>query len=125
MFPFTIKAIEHPHHTHSDHRFRHVMRTLPKSESWFAYDVIIHSPTEIEFVTYGMRDTCYGGIGTERERIKTTVPASLTRQAIETKAFKLAEKRRADELAEIERLIIARYADEILTENGVALEMVA
>lgn len=114
FFPFTLHAYETPHFTSSPAGFREAwMRIRPEGMSWFAYDVVIQSPTLIEFVIYGMRDTYSGGKGAEKGRFETEVDASITNKAICDRINMIAEGIRQQELANLELQIITDYAAQL------------
>lgn len=98
----------------SENRFQLAMRSvLPKGLYWFGYDTIILSPTEVEFVVYGIRDSVWGGLGDEIARIKANVNKVLTEEYIESRIQYLARERRDKELRDAEESTIQKYADEV------------
>lgn len=123
MFPFTLYAEETPHFTKSSYAFRPTfLANKPTGLTWFAYDVVIKSPTNIAFVVYAMRDNIYGGLGDKIDQFPAIVPAELTRKFVEERAMLLARGRFDDELRASQRAIIKSYADEILvTLDGVCI----
>lgn len=117
MFPFTLKARETPHFTSSPYDFRKAfLANKPESLSWFAYDVVVASPTDVEFVVYDMRDFCRGGIGKEIARFEAKVGRGVTRASIEHRALYLAQERRNAELEAAEAEVVRTYAAEIMAE---------
>lgn len=62
----------------------------PARMHWYAYDVLIKSPTSIVFVVYNMRDNFKGGVGDEIARLKSECSEAKTKPWIETHAFNLA-----------------------------------
>lgn len=107
VFPFTIRAVETRHFTSSSIQFRKTfLDGRPEGETWYAYDVIVHSRTKVEFVVFGMRDLLYGGIGDEVFRFEEVVDAKLTKRPYDKRVYDLAtqifnEKARLEELEEI------------------------
>jgi hypothetical protein len=117
FFPFTLHAEETPHYTQSEGKFRAVFNAVrPKDLSWFAYDVVIKSPTYVTFVMYDMRDNCSGGLGKYIGKCHSVVDAKLTRPFIEKQAQRRAVARRARELHAAENALIARYTLQILED---------
>jgi hypothetical protein len=117
LFPIELPAQETPHYTESDHEFRSTfIAAKPEGMSWYAYDVEVKSPTLVRFTAYGMRDSCYGGIGEARGSFEVTVAPEVTREAIEREAMRLAKARRRAELRAEEDARIKAYAGEILAE---------
>jgi hypothetical protein len=117
LFPFTLYAEETPHFTSSSYDFRGVfLANKPAELTWFAYDVVIHSPTRIEFMVYDMRDTFFGGLGNIIANFSATVPATLTLKHMERQAMRLARARREEELLEAERKIMRGYAADYLRQ---------
>lgn len=115
LFPFTIFALETTHYTMSAHGFRGAfLAAKPKDLTWYAYDVIVKSRTEVEFTVYSMRDNCYGGIGEKIATFEAVVDPSLTAGPIENEALRRGHEKRAEELMAIERRMVRRYADELL-----------
>ena len=63
LFPIYCRAHETAHFTNSPYQYRAVfqeafqaIREKEPRASYYAYDAIVHSRTEVEFVLYGMRD---------------------------------------------------------------------
>ena len=80
--------------------------------SYYCFDVIIHSQTEIEFVCFDMEDNCYGGKGKEIHRFSVTVDKSVTNEYVGRRLFYRGIDRRERELAEQERKHYQKFADE-------------
>lgn len=117
LFPFCLFAEETPHFTSSERDFQQTfLATKPADMSWFAYDVVILSPTQIEFIVYNMRCIASGGIGEPIANFSATVPAVLTLKHMERRAFSLARARRDEELLEAERKIVKSYAADYLRQ---------
>lgn len=115
MFPFTVFADDTPHYTSSPYDFRSAYEAARNGMSGgFAYNVVVNSPTEITFQVFGMRDTCYGGIGKHLWDIDATVSPEITKNAIRNQAYDMARFRRAKELQEAEDRLIDGYVDEII-----------
>lgn len=114
FFPFTLAAYETPHFTRSPYDFRAAyLANRPKGESWYAYDVVVKSPTEVEFIVYDMRCNLSGGIGKEARRFKCTVAPEVTAPSIERRVQAMAVLVRQQELDRIEQAAIGGYADVI------------
>lgn len=80
--------------------------------SCYCYDVIILSQTEIEFVCFDMYDNYYGGKGKEIHRFRAIVDKSVTNEYIGRRLFARGVDRRERELAEAERKLCQKYANE-------------
>lgn len=122
FFPFTLRAQETLNYTYSPHAFREAfLSAKPEGMSWYAYDVIVRSPTKITFVVYDMRDMTYGGIGGEIGRVDWIVDPKITGQAMNDRMFALARDVRQQELEAAEMKVVAGYADQIrdLTQEPV------
>lgn len=115
MFPFTVGAIETPGYTSSPYDFRKAFSAnKPEGVVWYAYDVVVKSPTLVEFVVYSMRDMCFGGIGEQIATFDAIVDRSVTGPAMLREATRTAQYRRFQELEAAEAAIVARYAREII-----------
>ncbi len=119
IFPIELYAYEGEHYTSSAFEFRKDFqkafddqRATGSIKHYFAYDVIIHSKTNVSFVVYDMRDNIYGGIGAKLGTIDATVDPSVTEKAIKDRIYRLAKERRRVELAIIEEDIIEQYAED-------------
>lgn len=127
FFPFTVYA---PNESGGPYEFREAFdanrpETYEVVETWgtyehrsmrkftyFGYDVIVLSATEVEFVCYSILDTCYGGRGDLFHRFKAKVNKSVTTPAINRRLVSRAVDRRDEELRQAELLIIKAYANE-------------
>lgn len=91
----------------------------PAGMSWYSFDMIIHSYSEVEFIVYDMRDTVTGGIGNVIATFKATVPPELIEGEIAQIIKNRAHDFRMQELANRETVVINRYVDLIrgLTED--------
>lgn len=121
IFPFTIKAYSTPHYTSSpsqyrDHFVRAFLESSPKGFAYFAYDAILQSATEVDFVAYDMLDSCYGGIGAKIWSGSATVPEELTREDIQKQINVVAKERREKEKALLEKRAIERHMADIIAE---------
>lgn len=121
IFPFTIKAYSTDYYTASPYRYRaHFLKAFqestPKGSTYFAFDVILKSATEVEFVAYHMFDNVRGGIGDEFWRGSATVPAKLTEEDIQEQIKAVAKMRRKEERALAEEAAIARHLADIVAE---------
>jgi hypothetical protein len=96
------------------------LTSKPDHLTWFAYDTIIHSETDVEFVVYDMADNFYGGRGKKIASFRTLVPRGATARDIDNQIVQLAIARRAKELREAEAAIISGYADEIRSTLNLA-----
>lgn len=111
VFPFTLHCNGKGW---SEHRYRDFfLSAKPAGLSWFGYDTILHSRTDIEFVVYDMKDSFYGGLGSVVCRFRSVVPPAVTKEHVEQRIFLLAAERREKELADEEAAIVRRYASEI------------
>lgn len=96
------------------------MARKPDRLSCYGYDVIVLSRDEVEFVAYGMRDTCFGGLGDEVGRFKTKAPRMLTREPTKNRAHQIALLARQDEIERAERDIVQAYAEAIFAAQGMS-----
>ena len=113
VFPVTREANDKGW---SAYQYREAFRAArPPKLTYYAYDVIIHSRTEVEFIAYDMRDNLMGGLGDEIGRFKATVPANLTKDDVERAIISAAALRLAAERAADDRRLIQAYADELRT----------
>jgi hypothetical protein len=111
VFPITLRC---DHTGWSAYDFRDAfLAAKPAGLTYYAYDTIIHSRTEVEFVAYDMLDNCYGGVGKEKARFRATVSRDLTDEAVKKQVYLVAQDRRERELDQREELIIRAYAAEI------------
>jgi hypothetical protein len=78
----------------------------------FAFDVVIHTTTGVEFIAYSF-DDLHCRVGDEIGRFHVDVSRDLTETDINRKILILAKNRRSKELKDQELEIINRYADEI------------
>lgn len=114
VFPFTLHCNDKGW---SAYEFRSsFLASKPDDLSWYGYDVIIHSRTNVEFVVYSMRNSFSGGLGREIARFSAKVPASMTNAEIERRALHLATIKREAELHAVETEIILDYAAAILKQ---------
>lgn len=111
MFPFTVYA---KYENSTRDFYQTFMANRPKGLTWYAYNVVVKSPTEVEFVVFDMEDMATGGIGDEIGRFEATVDASVTLVAMTRHAHELATLQLYDERVAEERRIVAGYAAEIL-----------
>lgn len=115
FFPFELHATDSHGWAANPTDFKETfLKHKPAELSWYAYDVRIISQTQIEFIVFNMRDTCYGGIGREIAHFACTVDPAVTRNSIEKRAMRLAIEKRETEIAAAERSVIKSYADELL-----------
>lgn len=87
--------------------------------SYYCYDVIVLSQTEVEFVCFDMKDNYYGGKGKEIHRFRATVEKIVTSAYIGRRLFSRGVARREQELAEAENKICQNYANEERKELGI------
>jgi hypothetical protein len=116
IFPFTLFAYDNtPHYVSSEYKFRPVfLQNKPEGLSWYCYNVVVKSPTEVTFVHYGMLDNFSGGIGKLQGEFDAVVSAELTLPFIQKQAKLKAEWLRAQELAKAEQDIINGYYEQIM-----------
>lgn len=128
FFPFTIYGSEDMHgvwefrKTFQANRPEEITVVEGKGTKWeytrtekcsyYSFNVIVHSKTEVEFVCFDMLDNFYGGIGKESHRFRATCEEDLTSEFITRRLLHRAELRRICELEEQEALICAGYAEE-------------
>jgi hypothetical protein len=86
--------------------------TRQEKFSYYCYDVIIFSQTEVEFVCFDMYDNYYGGKGKEIHRFRATVNKSVTNEYVGRRLFARGVDRRERELAEAEKKLCRKYANE-------------
>ena len=122
VFPILLRAHETAYYASSPSRYRDAFLTAwradsdPKRDGWYAYDVTIHSRTDVSFVAYDMRDNLRGGIGSKVWEGRATVPADLTREDVEAAILWVAIFQRENELKASEAKIIEGYAHNIRAE---------
>lgn len=101
----------------SEHDFRSIfIINKPDDLSWYGYDVVIHSPTEVTFDVWDMYDNVYGGCGEVIAEVKATVKPVITRKYIVAKAAHIAEARIKQEKKYEEAVKVAYMAESILNE---------
>jgi hypothetical protein len=111
IFPITLACDDRGWSAYS---FQKAFRAAkPEGLTWYGYDTIIHSSTDVEFVVYDMENNVHGGLGKKTGQFRATVPPSLTANDIDRKIVFLATERREAELRAAEQSIIAGYADEM------------
>lgn len=108
--PETVEIVE---------RFGTFVHKRTERFSWYAFDVIVLSQTEVEFVCFDMEGFCYGGKGKEFHRFTATVDKSVTSPTIGRRLFNRGVERRAYELEQAERKICQKFADEERQELGI------
>ncbi len=107
IFPFTIHCYDNGHYIEMDNRYRETWLSIkPKDYTWYCYDVTIKSRTEITFTIYGMRDTCYGGIGEKQDQFEVTVDKELTDKSIEKECKRIAREIRQKQIDDEETVRI-------------------
>lgn len=79
--------------------------------SYYCYDVIIKSSTDIEFICYDMEDNIYGGRGKEFHRFIAKCPTSLTKRYIDNRLLERAIELRECQLKAHEMTICKEYAE--------------
>ena len=121
FFPIHINAEETPHFTSSSYKFRPLfLANKPTGMSWYAYNVIIHSPTNVEFVVYDMFCSARGGIGKEVGSFEATASAELTAPYIQKHAVSIAQYRIDEERRAANKLILKNRAEDVLAEFGLS-----
>ena len=91
FFPFTIGYDSRFGGINYDYRAL-FMANKPKDMIWYAAAVIVHSPTQVEFVVYEMYDNYYGGVGAEIARFFVAVDKTANDKAMEQRSFIMSEK---------------------------------
>jgi hypothetical protein len=110
VFPITLRCTPDGHYPYG---WRETfLAAKPAKMVWFAFDVIIHTPTGVEFIAYSF-DELHFHVGDEIGRFHVDVSRDLTENDINRKILILAKNRRLKELEDEELKIINRYADEI------------
>lgn len=116
LFPFTIEC---DYRGWSAHAFRDAfLARKPEGLTWYAYDVVVRSPNDVEFIVYSIACNVRGGVGREVARFQAEVPRSTTWPSIERQAEQLAKVLRRKELTEAEDEIIRGYASAIIAAQG-------
>ena len=76
LFPFTLYAEEGDDSTSRQREFRGaILAALHRGLIFSAYVVVLHSPTNVRFTSFGMRDSCFGVIGMRVAEFSATVSA--------------------------------------------------
>jgi len=121
VFPFTLVSTWKGH---SDLRFqRTFLRAKPEEMTWYCYDVIVKSPSEVTFAVYDIYDNVYGVKGKKIAEVNAEADIALTAECINDRIQHMAKIFRAEELACIEQAIIDGYAARIKAAIGLnALE---
>lgn len=106
IFPIRLKSVGGERELN-----RLFIQTKPKDMIYYAFDTIIHSAKEIEFIVYDMDKSFFGGggVGKELHRYKVQCDPLLTQQPIENRLYQIAMERRAKELDKIEQDMIEKY----------------
>lgn len=113
-FPFTIHCREN---YHTPFEFRDTwLKIKPAKLTWYAFSVVVESPTQVEFIVFDMKDSYFGGIGNRIGTFKATVSPDVTRKSIIARAAELAADKREKELEAIEARIVGEYTQAILSE---------
>ncbi len=112
---FPINFFCDPKTGQSEYYFRDIfLKEKPEELIWYSYDVIILSPTLIEFVVYGMQSSLFGGVGDELLRLKVLCDLELIRRPITEHALKVS-RFKLEVLIEVLKTRIAKsYATELL-----------
>lgn len=87
-----------------------IKRTL--NFTYYCFDVVIKSATEVEFRCYDMYNTATGGRGEFTTAFGGVVDKSVTQKFIDKRLMDRAINRRVRELDEIEMAICAGYAED-------------
>lgn len=80
--------------------------------SIYCFDVVILSPTEVEFICFDMLDNLYGGRGKKFHQFKVECPREIIEPYISERLVERAIARRNAELELKEMEIVAGYAGE-------------
>lgn len=88
----------------------------PDGLTWYACDVVVNSPTQLEFVMYGMADYFYGGVGDEVARFCLAVDRDVNSAALIRRSVELAEWYEDQRLVEERRKRVQANADALLAE---------
>lgn len=115
FFPIHKQAYHNGHFVEMARDFRDLMLSVkPEKMIWYAFDLIIQSPTKVVFVIYDMQNMASGGIGKEIARIDAEASVELTKPYIDRHARRMAEYRRMNEIDEKHERVISAYTKEIL-----------
>lgn len=117
LFPFEIAA--HDNGNFIDQPpFRKTFRDgKPDDVTWYAFDIKVSSWSECEFTVFGMRDSCYGGIGMacgsftcvpNEDEIKAYIVRRLYRMAVAEEEREVREAR-AKRVEEIRNQLMIEY----------------
>lgn len=97
VFPFTVYC-DRERGWPSWHFRELYQKTRDPDVTWYGFDVIVHSRVKVEFITYDMKDSVYGGLGKEIHRHTVDVDREVTEKPILQRIGELAEEReRQDE----------------------------
>lgn len=117
IFPFTLYCDDR--HGGGPHEFRATFTEVrPFDRTCYCYDVVIHSPTRVEFVAFDMLDMCSGGKGEKCFTCEAVVDVSLTKRFIDREIMFEAALRREAEIRRSEAAIIEQHAAQIRAELG-------
>ena len=118
MFPFVIACYDTGYKwVWMDRNFEAAWRTVrPKDFGWYCYDVIIHGPTQVEFVVYDIANSFSGGIGAEIGRFKADVDAALTKDPIHAEAYRKVKWARQVELDRAEEALLEHRVQVLLND---------
>lgn len=116
FFPFTIPCRDDHTYVRYATEFQNLfLAHRPEKMSWYAYDVVIKSPTTVGFVVYTMRDSARGGIGGKVGEFEIGgVDPDLTKNAIIKQAYDLASSQRALELRLAEEALLRERTERIV-----------
>lgn len=104
----------------SEYDFRAIFITnKPDGLSWYGYDTIINSPTNVTFHVWDMYDWLYGGCGKIVHEFSVDVKSCITRKHIVSKAASLALAKVKQEKQYEDDVKAAYYAEELLNKLGI------
>jgi hypothetical protein len=112
FFPIHLPAVERGSTAFNDRDFQALFdQHRRKDQSYYAYDVIVKSPTTVEFSVRDMISCSQGGIGRELYSFELhDVDEDITAPAIKRHATQMAQQVRDWELRREEERRIADYA---------------
>lgn len=91
--------------------------------SYYCFDAVILSDTEVEFVCYDMHDFASGGRGKEIHRFRAALDKSYLTRYINVRLLRRAMQRRDEELRLAELAICNGYANQEALELGLSFEV--
>lgn len=117
IFPITLRCDREK--GWSNHDFRALFITnKPDGLSWYGYDVVINSSTDIKFIIWDMYDNFYGGCGNIVAEFNLKVNSVVTRKYVVAKVSELALLKVRQDKEYDEAVKAAYIAEELLNGLG-------